>query len=290
MQKKILWLISEYQAYFSLIEEEAKKQQVDLTLALFDNVSMSYQNNQTSVLVNGKPLESYSIVYFRNIDRKLEKHIAISAYCQTHTIVVLDKAARYQRPWIVSKNLAYLYLSHDNLPIIDTQFLSETQFEATKDTIVFPCIVKITDGAMGVGVHLCKNTSEVADLFATYQKDLIFQKFIKNEGDLRVFVLGDKVIGAMKRTTSDAKEFRNNISLGGTAAAFETTPEIEDLAIAATKSMQYTMAGVDLLFDEQIGKWVIVEINKAPQYLGIMKATGINVPALMVSYFASYSE
>ncbi len=285
--KKIAFFINEYMEYFDLLKTEAEKQQVDLVFCPYSDLAMSFYKGKLVVSVKEHDLSKFDLVYFRNLDPKGEGHITVSEFCRQKQIPVLDTVFRFNLPWIASKNFVYTRLMEKGLPLIDTEFVSESNFEQALSRIQFPCIAKITQGAGGDGVYLCKSKEEIQQIFKKHSKHLILQNFIQNDGDIRVFVIDDKVIGAMERKRVGKDEFRNNISLGGDAIAYALTPEMESIAVKATQALQYSVSGVDLIFDKESLSWKIIEINKAPQYMGIMKATGINVPKLLIEYLQS---
>jgi glutathione synthase/RimK-type ligase-like ATP-grasp enzyme len=69
-------------------------------------------------------------------------------------------------------------------------------------------------------------------------------------------------------------DFRANFSLGGTVEPFKVTPEIEELALRATKACGLLMSGVDVLVERNNGKLWILEANRTPGLEGITKAMG----------------
>jgi RimK family alpha-L-glutamate ligase len=96
-----------------------------------------------------------------------------------------------------------------------------------------------------------------------------------------VFCVGDKVIGAMKRSSTDG-DFRANITRGGVGDAYEVTPEIEQIALSTMHCLGLTVGGIDLLFDKQSFK--VCEANSAPGWIGFQEATGIDVATHLVEF------
>jgi len=98
--------------------------------------------------------------------------------------------------------------------------------------------------------------------------------------------LGDKVLGAMKRTSQNfKKEFRNNYSVGGKVEVVEIPESIKKLAVKAAKVCGLLVAGVDVVYrDNDINKPVVWEVNKGPQFWGFMEATGIDVPKEIIKF------
>jgi ribosomal protein S6--L-glutamate ligase len=109
------------------------------------------------------------------------------------------------------------------------------------------------------------------------------QEYIKeaNGADIRCFVLGDKVIAAMKRQAKPG-EFRSNLHRGGTATLIKLTPEERSTAIRAAKTMGLNLAGVDLLRSNH-GP-VVMEVNSSPGLEGIEAATQKDVANAIIEF------
>ena len=153
--------------------------------------------------------------------------------------------------------------------------------------IGFPLVIKNISGARGIGIHLCETAESFRDLMeliGTHSGDhqMILQEFVASSygRDLRVFVLGTKVIGCMKRTAKNS--FKANYSLGGEVAPFAITPEIEKLAIDCAGLFNLQIAGIDLLFDTQGFK--ICEANSSPGFKGMELATGEDIAQQILKY------
>lgn len=153
--------------------------------------------------------------------------------------------------------------------------------------IGFPLVIKNVSGARGIGIHLCENAQSFKDLMELIgshsgYSQMILQEFIASSygRDLRVFVLGGKVIGCMKRTSKDS--FKANYSLGGEVEPYPITAEIEHLAIACANLFGLDIAGIDLLFDTKGFK--ICEANSSPGFKGMERATGDNIALQILNY------
>lgn len=155
----------------------------------------------------------------------------------------------------------------------------------------FPIILKGSGGDRGTRVFKADNLKELEVLVRQLRKTeteegkrYMLQEFIQNEGDYRVLVLGEKVLGVMKRSRQKAGEFRNNFSMGGKVEIADLPEEIKQLAVKAAKVSGLMIAGVDVIYDERSGKAYILEVNKGPQFWGFMEATKIDVPREIVNY------
>jgi len=149
-----------------------------------------------------------------------------------------------------------------------------------------PVVIKLLQGTQGIGVVLAETRTaaeSVIEAFMGLKADILVQEFIKEAGgaDIRCFVIGDKVIAAMKRQGADG-EFRSNLHRGGTASLIRITPEERRTAITAAKAMGLNVAGVDLLRSSR-GP-LVMEVNSSPGLEGIENATGKNVAGLIMSW------
>jgi gamma-F420-2:alpha-L-glutamate ligase len=154
--------------------------------------------------------------------------------------------------------------------------------------IGFPCVVKLVTGSYGEGVYLCEKKRDYRKLMEFIdtlgaKKTMIVQEYMnaKPGEDLRVFVVGGKVIGAMRRTAPEG-DFRANITGGGTGSNYEITPEIEYLARETARVLGLNIAGVDLLFDTN--GFVVCEANSNPGFNGFEKYCQVDVADHITEY------
>jgi len=180
-------------------------------------------------------------------------------------------------------------LAQAGLPIPKTML---TRFPCKAETVEkqvgFPCVLKVVTGSHGVGVFLCEDAKHFEDLSELissldFKNSMIVQEYIKeSEGrDLRVIVIGGRVVGAMQRKSTDGS-FKANISRGGQGKAYDVDDEMEMLAIQVAKVLDLDIAGVDLLFHSD--GYRICEANSAPGFEGFEKALDINVPQKVFDY------
>jgi gamma-F420-2:alpha-L-glutamate ligase len=157
-----------------------------------------------------------------------------------------------------------------------------------KENIGFPCVVKVVTGSYGEGVYLCERQRDFKKLMEFIdnlgnKKTMIVQEYLGERvgEDLRVLVIGGKVVGAMKRTAPEG-DFRANITNGGTGSKFEVTDEIDFLARETARSLNLDIAGVDLLFDAR--GFRVCEANSNPGYAGFEKYCDVDVADLITEY------
>ena len=187
------------------------------------------------------------------------------------------------------KMYANQILAQAGLPIPKTML---TRFpckaELVEKVVGFPCVLKVVTGSHGAGVYLCENAKQFEDLSELissldFKNSMIVQEYVQySEGrDLRVIVIGGRVVGAMLRQSTDGS-FKANISRGGEGTAFDVDDQMELLAIQTAKVLDLDIAGVDLLFHSDGYK--ICEANSSPGFKGFEKALGINIPQKIFDY------
>jgi len=154
-----------------------------------------------------------------------------------------------------------------------------------------PLVIKLLSGTQGIGVVLAetqKAAESVIEGFMGVKADILVQEYIKEAGgaDIRCFVVGGKVVAAMKRQAA-AGEFRSNLHRGGSASLIKITPEERSTAVRAARIMGLNVAGVDLLRSNH-GP-VVMEVNSSPGLEGIESSTGKDVASLIIGFIETNS-
>jgi len=149
-----------------------------------------------------------------------------------------------------------------------------------------PVIIKIQEGTQGMGVILAeskKSAKSIIDTFYKMDTSILLQRYVEeaNGEDIRIIVVGNKVVASMKRT-SEVGEFRSNVHRGGNAEAVEITPREKFIALNATKYLGLGVSGVDLMRSNK-GP-VLLEVNASPGLKGIEGATGVNVAKHIIQF------
>lgn len=149
-----------------------------------------------------------------------------------------------------------------------------------------PVIIKLLEGTQGVGVILAESQKVAEAIIETLQsakQNVLIQKFVaESKGkDVRAFVVGDRVVAAMRRT-AQGQEFRSNVHRGGSTEAIDLDSTFERTAIRATQIMGLRVAGVDML--EGADGPQIMEVNSSPGLEGIEGATGVDVAGSIIEY------
>jgi ribosomal protein S6--L-glutamate ligase len=116
------------------------------------------------------------------------------------------------------------------------------------------------------------------------QSVLYVQQFIPHPGwDLRAFVLGGKVLAAMRRRSKG--DWRTNVAQGGSAETVQLAPEEEELALRAAAALGAPVAGVDVL-PGPAGARYVLEVNAVPGWRALGPVAGVDVAAAMIQFLA----
>jgi RimK family alpha-L-glutamate ligase len=148
-------------------------------------------------------------------------------------------------------------------------------------------VVKPLFGSEGRGMVRLTDPETAWRVFRTLerlQSVLYVQQFIRHPGwDLRLFVLGGRVLAAMRRHAHG--DWRTNVAQGGTAEAVQATAGQQELALRAAAAAGAPLAGVDLL-PGPAGEWYVLEVNAVPGWRALAPVVGVDVAAAVVGFLA----
>jgi len=156
----------------------------------------------------------------------------------------------------------------------------------------FPVIMKTLRGSKGVGVLFVESEKSLDSIVQLIYKqdedtDLLLQEYIKTDYDVRVLVLGGKVLATMKRPVIEG-DFRSNVSLGSKPEKIKLT-EIEiEASLLAAKAVGGVWTAVDFIPSRNREKDApfIIEVNSSPGTEGIEEASGQNISKEIIEFFA----
>ena len=152
-----------------------------------------------------------------------------------------------------------------------------------------PHVIKLNEGTQGAGVMLTEKLSasrSVIEALRGLYANFLVQEFVAEAkgADLRCFVVGDRVVAAMKRQAPKG-DFRSNLHRGGIAKSVTATAREQETALAAARLLGLGVAGVDLIRSKR-GP-LILEVNASPGLEGIEAASGVDVAGSIIEYVAN---
>ncbi|MCS7133861.1 MAG: lysine biosynthesis protein LysX [Candidatus Caldarchaeum sp.] len=230
-----------------------------------------------------------------NVDVSLVR--CISLYSAIHTAALREassaRAINSSQAIILSgdKVLTVTKLKAAGLPIPRTAVaLNGKAAQKALEKVGFPAVDKPPIGSWGRLIALLKDVDDfklVAEhremLTSSYMKTHLIQEYIDLPNrDIRTFVVGDEVVGAMYRYRSSG-DWRTNVALGGEPVQAFLNDELVELSLKAAKSVGGEVVSIDV-FETTDGSYLVNEVNGVPEFKGLMKATGVDIPAKIVEY------
>ena len=230
-------------AYIDIYFEDGRELGIDFDLIYTEELEIGVKNGDLYILRYGKAVEKPDFAICRTIypllTRQLEL-LGIKVYNNSKTAAICnDKAFCLQ------------YVSQTGVPVLDSAF-RKYGLENEFCSYGFPLVSKPVSGRSGTGVSLARNASELYENSSKYNEDWVLQPLCKSPGkDLRVFVVGKEIIGAILR--SSERDFRANYCLGGNAKVYVLSEKEKEYVMKIVNIFDFGMVGVDFLFDEKNG-------------------------------------
>ena len=181
-------------------------------------------------------------------------------------------------------------LLHDaGLPTPETVVCEQTDEALAAVRALGECVVKPIFGSLGHGMVRVSEPEVARRIVRSLEQTrtvFYIQQAIDHGGrDIRVFVVGGAVLGAIERR-APAGEWRTNVAVGGSARPFELPDAWAHMAVRAANVVGADYAGIDLL-PARDGHVFVLEVNGIPGWEGFQKATGIDVAGAIVGQLLS---
>lgn len=240
----------------------------------------------------GKALDHFDAVIPRIGASNTYYGTAVLRHFETMGIYTLNESIAISRSRDKFRSLQLL--ARKGLPMPLTSFAQSP--DDTEDLVRMvggaPLVIKLLEGTQGKGVILAdshQSAVSIINAFKEMHANILVQEFIEESRgtDIRCFVVGDKVVAAIKRQAKDG-EFRANVHQGGKAMKVKLTPQERSIAVAAAKTMGLKVAGVDLIRSHH-GP-LVLEINSSPGLEGIEKATHVNIAGKIITYIEKHAK
>lgn len=272
----------------SRLREAAEQRGHHVKVVDYMRCYINVATNSPCVMYSGKRLEHYDAVIPRVGASNTFYGTAIVRQFELMSVFTANTSQAISRSRDKLRCMQILAREAIGLPI--TGFAHSTQDTDGLINMVGgpPVIIKLIEGTQGIGVVLAdtyNSAKSMIEAFRGLSAHILVQEFIKEADgeDIRAFVVGDKVIAAMRRKAA-AGEFRANIHRGGKSEKVELTEEETVTAVMAAKAVGLNIAGVDMLRSNSGPK--VLEINSSPGLQGIESATGIDVAGLIIEFLA----
>lgn len=252
---------------------------------------LNIRSHHPEVHYDGKPLPYYDAViprigasltfYGMAVVRQFQ---AMGTYCLNPAEAIgssRDKLAAHQ------------ILARHRIPMPTTAFANSPKDTDSLLSLVggAPVILKLLQSTQGKGIVLAETKKAAAAVISAFQNleaNFITQEFVKEAAgsDLRCFVVGNRVVASMMRSSGD-DDFRSNLHAGGSAKKVRITKEERSMALKAAKCLGLKVAGVDIIRSESGPK--VLEVNSSPGLEGIEKTSGKDVATEIISHIERHA-
>lgn len=267
--------------------EAAEKKGHEVFAGTTSDISSKISNNGSQFWLGKKDVSDIDLCLLRSFGpgstEQSTRRISMLEHMEVAGIRVINSTYPFRRS---RDKYATQYILHEaDIPIPST-YTTESlarAYQATgemKEVIYKPILSSMGRGSMKFSdADLAYNAYRLLDRL---QHPLILQKYVKNPGrDIRVFIIGDLVVGAVYKYIPEG-EWKSNVAQGGKMVEEEMSPDIIDMAFNATRAMGLDYAGVDIL--ESPEGPIVLEVNASPGWQGLKGATGKEVADLIVEY------
>jgi len=233
----------------------------------------------------GKPLDDYDCLYIRGSYKYALLNRSLTRALMHKTYLPIEPNA-----FTVAHNklLTILELQRSKINVPHTYFAATSSVaKQMVKNAQYPLILKIPEGGLGKGVMVADTTAaatSMIDALELFNQPYLIQEFIetrhKDPSDLRVLVVGGKVVACMERFAAKG-DIRSNLHAKGKGAQCEPSAEVEQIALKSAKLLGADICAVDIL--EGI-RPAVVEINLSPGLEGITKYTKTNVANIIAKF------
>lgn len=266
------WIAKALEKYFDTVD------MIDIR-----DLEVSLGGRKADILYKGEPMQEYDCIYakgsfrFSNLLRSITSMLCSKCYMPIEAEAFTSGH---------DKLLTHINLQRNKIPMPVTYVATTAKSAKTLlKKMTCPIIIKMPAGTHGKGVMVAdshESAASMIDALAMLKQPFLLQEFVDTGGrDTRAFVVGDKVVAAMKRTAVKG-ETRSNIHAGGAGKATILDRKTQKVAIEAAKAMGIEICGIDIL--ESVRGPLVLEVNLSPGLQGITKATHMDIADKIAKY------
>lgn len=248
--------------------EEATSLGIDLQLVMREELTIGIKNHQ--LFIDKKPLPDFAIV--RCIDPLFSQqlnHTGIAVFNPPEVASITNDKAR-----------THQFLAMHQIPMVDTIFMTKQQLDEAPP-FPFPFVVKSVNGHGGKNVYMVENKNDRSTILPSLSDDVVVQRMAQQGKDVRVYVLGNEIIGAVLR--SSHRDFRSNFTLGGNAELYQLSEQQKALTNKIISLFDFGLVGIDFVFDEH-GGFLLNEIEDVVGCRMLTTLTDINIARRYLSW------
>ncbi|WP_042223326.1 ATP-grasp domain-containing protein [Oceanobacillus manasiensis] len=275
------WLIynkdkaDENRSYIDWFLSEASQQNISLSLIYREDLTIGIKDNQPTTWWKGNMISFPVFAVVRTIDPFLSKHLEEGG-CHVFNSSTVSEIAN-------DKALAHLTIQRLDIPMLDSFFLKKEDTQNEVPPLDYPFVLKEPHGRGGSQVYMIEDEFMFKQSISYIHSDymLVQPCNVQRGKDIRVFVVGKKIVGAVLRQSDS--DFRANYKLGGSAELYLLN-EQERIQIERIISyFDFGMVGIDFLLDEE-GNLLFNEIEDIVGSRTLSAVSDINILQIYIQF------
>lgn len=257
------------------------KYDMNISLVLTKDMTLVCDEQGNRVLLNGQEVAKPKFAIVRTIDPRLSIHLELSGIQVVNrsevSLICNDKARTYQE------------IAKLKIPMIPTQFCKRDCLRQIIEKQTAKTVIKTVDGHGGQEVFLVDaeqdSITELLDeILAKTSSDFVIQPLVGNRHqDLRVYVLGDKILAAILRTSKNG--FKSNFSLGGEVSDYHLTEQETKRVYEIIEHFTFDLVGIDFIIGDD-NSLIFNEIEDVVGARMLYQCTNIDIVDCYLEYLS----
>jgi ribosomal protein S6--L-glutamate ligase len=265
----------------------------EVSLLSVEDIGFYIANDKIKALISGIESPVYDCCLFRVVGNATSTVKAFVRLLKQEGTTIVDDIMD-KETFGGNKLFTQVLYQLNDIPVIETYYLQNIfELEKIKDQLPEPALVKESRGKRSRNIFLLENREAILNFFKREKfsffkrekkfkiSDFLIQRVIDAKECYRIFVVGDNVLGVMKRI-SYLNSDRSKVSRKDRSTKGELTAELRELALKSSKVASIEIAGVDIIYDGE--KPLILEVNRAPMFTRFTKVMGVNVAEEIIKY------
>ncbi|XP_026723521.1 beta-citrylglutamate synthase B isoform X2 [Athene cunicularia] len=256
------------------------EEELDFRALVMDEVVLTIEDGNLGLRVNGELITAYPQVVVVRVPTpwvQSDSDITVLRHLEKMGCRLMNRPQAILN--CVNKFWTFQELAGHGVPLPDTfSYGGHENFAKMIDeaeVLEFPMVVKNTRGHRGKAVFLARDKHHLADLSHLIRHDApyLFQKYVKESHgkDVRVIVVGGRVVGTMLRCSTDGR-MQSNCSLGGVGMMCSLSEQGKQLAVQVSNILGMDVCGIDLLMKDD-GSFYVCEANANDLWVGAASMT-----------------
>ena len=263
--------------YATMLIEYGKAHELHVELVLYEDLQYGVDQTGLWVCHKGERLDKIDFAINRSRESMLSRHL------EWMGVRVFN---RYEVTYLANhKGRTHQFISHLGIPSLKTSFFYPEFMTSDQIPLEYPFVIKAPEGHGGTEVFMVHNQEALQKVLKKYTyKEWMLQELCSHVGeDVRVFVIGGKIIGAIRRFSQT--DFRANYCLGGEIEWYDLSEEQKQRVEKILEHLSCDYVGIDFMIDAK-GKWIFNEIEDVVGSRSLYTLKKVDTAKLYIEHIA----